>query len=885
MNYGKNGLSKKEHLLTAKGTMVRKKISLLLLKLMLIGILLLGVGAFCAGIGILRGIIDSAPDIDDIDATPTGYLSTVQDKDGNQIASLVASGSNRVYVTLDEIPVNLQHAFVAIEDSRFYEHNGIDVKGILRAGFIGLSTGHFTEGASTLTQQLLKNNVFTDWTSQTALVDKMQRKIQEQYLAVQLEKVESKEWILENYLNTINLGQNTLGVQAASQRYFQKDVSDLTLSECAVIASITQNPAKYNPVSHPKDNAKRRKKVLRNMLDQGYIKRKEYKTALKDNVYSRIKIVNAEQSNSDITSYFVDELTEQVAQDLMEQKGYTQTQAYKALYNGGLTICSTQDPTIQSICDEEVNNPENYDTAPQYSFTYRLSLQKKNGDIQHYSEQTMLNHYRSANPDYNIIFDSQEAAEAAVQQYKQDIMEAGDTIVENSEVLSITLQPQTSLTVMDQRTGEVRAIVGGRGAKTASKTLNRASNTTRQPGSTFKILAAYAPALDQCGMTLATVQDDAPFCYNNGKDVRNYDGSYRGFTTLREAITRSMNIVTVKTLTSIGVEPAYEYLQKFGFTTLSEKDKVQSLCLGGVTNGVTNLELTAAYASIANSGTYTKPRFYTKVLDHDGKVLLKNEPQTHKVLKKTTAFLLTNAMQDVVTNGTGKLANFETMPIAGKTGTTTGDRDVLFAGYTPYYTCVVWGGYDDNSELTSTTYPKKVWKAAMSRIHEGKEAKEFAKPKGIISCQVCKKSGKLAIPGICDCDPRGSMVETEYFAKGTEPTESCDHHTSLTICSVSGMRASEYCPDSDLQSGIYIVGGSSDTEDGPYLLHGNTEDVCNVHTEEWVEQQKRAAEERKKQEEKAAKKKKKHEKKDTKSQDDTSGEENGLPPVDPDAEG
>ena len=826
MNYGRKSTAKKEKELLSKGTMIRKKFTVIFAKTLLVCLIAFTVVGGCAGYGVYKGIVDSVPDIHDIDATPTGYLSTVLDNQGNETATLVASGSNRVYVTIDEIPLDLQHAFVAIEDARFYEHNGIDITGIVRAGITGITSGRFSQGASTITQQLLKNNVFTDWTSESSFADKMERKIQEQYLAIQLEKVEDKDWILENYLNTINLGQNTLGVQAASQRYFNKDVSELTLSECAVIAGITQNPSRYNPVSNPDANAERRTKVLNNMLDQGYIDQAAYDTAMADNVYDRIQIVDSETASDNINSYFVDALTEQVIDDLMEVKGYTETQAYKALYEGGLTIYSTQDPSIQQICDEEVNNADNYGSETKYSCSYRLTIQKADGTYQNYSEQTMLSYYQSKNSKYNIDFDSKEAVDAAIEQYKADIMEDGDTIVPNGESITYTMQPQASMTVIDQSTGEVKAIVGGRGDKTANKTLNRATDTKRQPGSTFKILSAYAPALDIGGMTLASVQDDAPYTYSNAAHtpVNNYDKSYRGFTTIREGITYSINIVAVKTLTDIGVDIGYEYLQNFGFSTLCDSDRTQALALGGITNGVTDLELTAAYATIANGGTYTKPRFYTKILDHDGNVLIDNTPQTHTVLKETTAWLLTNAMEDVLTNGTGRPAHFNGIPQAGKSGTTSSDRDALFAGYTPYYTCVVWGGYDDNAELSYTTYPKTLWKSVMGRIHENLDYKDFDKPDGITTATVCKKSGKLAVAGLCDSDPRGSMVESEYFASGTVPKDYCDHHVRVTIDLSTGGIATDTCPEELRSSNVYITGGSAGTQDAPYLL---TDDLAN----------------------------------------------------------
>lgn len=834
MNYGKKGVSRKEKQLTSTASLVRRKFSVIFFKTLLVCFLAAIVIGGCAGIGVFKGIIDSAPDISDIDPTPTGYLSVVLDNQGNQTAKLVASGSNRVYVTLDEIPVDLQHAFVAIEDERFYEHNGIDLKGIIRAGFTGIANGfHFSQGASTITQQLLKNNVFEGWTNQSG-IEKVKRKIQEQYLAIELSKVKSKDWVLENYLNTINLGQNTLGVQSASRRYFGKDVSELTLSESAVIAGITKNPSAYNPVSHPKENDKRRKLVLKNMKDQNYISDKEYDDALKDDIYSRIQQVNIEYASDNPNSYFVDAVIDQVAQDLVEKKGYTDTQAYKALYNSGLTIESTQDMAIQQICDEEVNNAENYSTAPQYSFSYRLTVEAQDGTMKNYSDQTMISYYSSSNPDYSLNFSSQEEAQAAIDAYKAEIMEPGDAIVEGGESVVFTLQPQAAVTIMDQYSGDVKAIVGGRGEKSGSRTLNRATDTTRQPGSAFKVLAAFAPALDTAGMTLATVQDDAPYSYSNGTSLRNYDNNYRGFTTIRYAITKSINVVTVKTLTDISPQTGYDYLVNFGFTTLTEDDIVQSLALGGITQGVTNLELTAAYATIADGGTYTKPRFYTRILDHNGNVLIDNTQETHTVLKESTAFLLTSAMQDVVTVGTGGAVNFGNMPIAGKTGTTTKNRDALFAGFTPYYTCSVWCGYDDNTPQDGalTSNPKTLWRNIMGRIHENLEYKDFTQPEGITTAAVCKKSGKLAVEGLCDADPRGSMVETEFFAAGTVPTEYCDHHVSATICTASGMLANEFCPQENRQGGIYIVGGSPGTEDGPYLLSDSLsqENYCTVHT-------------------------------------------------------
>ncbi len=831
MNYGKNNTKKRSKELSSGKHKAGKRFGITFLKTILIILLILIIGGGLAFGLYANNLIKGLPDISEINISPTGFQTTVYDSNGSEIETLASSGANREYVTLDDIPDCVEHAFVAIEDSRFYEHNGIDIRGIIRAGFTGIiNGGDFSQGASTITQQLLKNNYFTSWTSENTFKDKIDRKIQEQYLAVQLEKVHSKDEILENYLNTINLGQNTLGVEAASERYFNKSVSDLTISEAAVIAGITQNPSKYNPITNPQNNATRREKVLKNMLDQGYITEGEYNEALQDDVYDRIQVANAQVTSSSTTSYFVDALTDQVIDDLMEQKGYTESEAYQLLYSGGLSIYSTQNTDIQTIVDEEINNQDNYSSGVKYSFSYRLTVQKADGTFENYSEQTMLSYYQSANSNYSINFNSEEEAAAAIEAYKAEVMEDGDIIPEGGESIVYTLQPQTAMTIIDQSTGSVVALCGGRGDKTGSKTLNRATGITRQPGSTFKILAAYAPALDSGGLTLATVQDDAPMTYANGTSLSNYDNNYRGFTTIREAIEDSINVVAVKTLTQIGTGLGYEYVQDFGITTLESGDNNQALALGGITNGVTNLELAGAYATIANGGQYNKPSFYTKVVDHSGNVILDNtENKSKQVLKETTAFLLTSAMQDVMTQGTGVRANPGNTAVAGKSGTTTKDRDTVFAGFTPYYTAVIWGGYDDNTPQTSTTYSKNIWGAVMKRIHENLDYKDFTVPSGIVQASVCKKSGKLALEGVCDSDPRGSMVYTEYFAEGTVPTESCDHHVRVNICNDSGQVASEYCTNTS--SNVYIVGGSQGTGDTPYLISDETlASVCTLHT-------------------------------------------------------
>ena len=728
-------------------------------------------------------MIDNAPDVNDIDIMPLGYATFLYDDAGNQIRKLAAPNSNRLPVTLDQIPVDLQHAVVAIEDERFYEHNGIDVKGILRAGMKAITTGDFSEGASTITQQLLKNNVFTNWTSESTQLERFTRKFQEQYLAVQVEKKTNKDTILENYLNTINLGAGSYGVQAAARQYFDKDVWDLNLSECATLAGITQNPTKFNPIINPESNQKRRKEVLQHMLDQNYITQDQYDEALADDVYSRIQEAQEKNSSTENTvyTYFEDELTDQIINDLMNIKGYTKTQATNLLYSGGLKVYTTQDSTIQNILDEEYSDPSNYPDTVQYELDYALTVTDPDGNQVNYSKEMLQLYFQNEDPSFDLLFDSPEEGQTYVDRYKASILADGSKVV--AERVNFAPQPQSSMSVIDQHTGYVKALIGGRGEKTASLTLNRATDTTRQPGSTFKIVSTYAPALNEKGMTLATTFEDEPYEYPDGSPVNNATRSYNGTTTIRTAIQNSINVVAVKCFEEVTPDLGLKYLDNFGFTTLAHgteadtdangnvwSDANLATALGGITNGVTNVELCASYAAIANGGNYIKPIYYTKILDHNGNVLIENTSAERSVIKESTAYLLTSAMEDVVKKGTGTACQLDNMAVAGKTGTTEAYNDLWFVGYTPYYTCAVWSGYDNNEKLPdyARNFHKNLWKKVMTRIHEGLPSKEFEKPASVEKLSVCEETGLL---------PRaGCPVITEYFDVGTMPTEYCDQH-------------------------------------------------------------------------------------------------------------
>ena len=819
MNYGKKKAAKRQKKITSKSTMQGKRIVVRLFKALLICIVLAAVVGVAGGGLFIKKIIDDTPHVSASDVKPKGFTTFVYADDGStEIERFVSSGSNRVYKSIDEIPKDLQHAFVAIEDERFYKHNGIDLQGIARAAVVGIARGgNFTEGASTLTQQLIKNNVFPNFTKEKTFYDKFQRKIQEQYLALQIEKKMDKSEIIESYLNTINLGQNCLGVQAASQRYFGKDVSDLTLSECAVIAGITQSPSTYDPITHPDNNKVRRNKVLKNMLEQDYISQKQYDEALADDVYARIQTTNTASQADNTYSYFVDALAQQVIQDLKDQLGYTDTQAYNAVYSGGLSIYSTQNQTMQQICDEEANDDSNYPGLKEYGLDYALTVTRADGSTENYGSNNIKNYVKETyGKDQGLLYSSEDAARAMVEEWKATIAREGDTY---DERITITPQPQSSITIMDQKTGQIKAMVGGRGEKASSLGLNRAyQGSKRQPGSTFKILAAYAPALDSCDKTLATTIDDEPYTLKNGQVLRNANKQYGGTTTLREGIKRSINVVAVKLSDEITQELGYEYCQKFGISTLVKNKTIngkvfddstsQTLALGGITEGVYNYEMCAAYATIANGGEYNKPTLYSKVVDHDGNVLLDGTGESHTVLKDSTAYLLTSAMEDVVNSGTGTACQLPNMPVAGKTGTTTSNKDLWFCGFTPYYTCAVWGGYDDNKECDyDTSFRFRLWKGIMSRIHENLEEKDFKVPSSVERKSICTITGKLA--------GSGCPSITEYFAKDTLPTETCSGH------GYSYGSKSNSSTEDDSSSNAN-TSGDSNRENGSNSTTGNT---------------------------------------------------------------
>ncbi len=837
MNYGRYAIKAQKKAAESRVRKIRSKALLITLEVLIVGFLLAAALAVSIMLGAVRGIIEESPKISETDIAPKGLESTIYDSSGNVVQTLIGSGANRTLVTYDQVPQDMIDAFICGEDERFWLHKGIDMRGILRAGYEAATNSfNFTQGASTITQQLIKNNVFNGGSEKTVGA-RFVRKLQEQYLAIELEKTVSKETILENYLNTINLGSNCLGVAKAAERYFGKDLAELSLSECVVIAAITQNPVGNNPIRFPQKNFERASRILDIMAKNGCITEAEKQAALADNVYDRITLHDSEYTTeTTVYSYFTDRLIKDVLRDLQEA-GYTYDQAKNLLYSGGLNIYSTQDPDIQSIVDRELADESNYEGVTQkFSLTYSMKLTHSDGSSSVYSADNL----RTYSGLTYLEFDSREEITSLTEAFKESVIQPSDEI--NYENIDISLQPQISVTVMDQSTGYVRAIAGGRGEKTASLSLNRATNTFRQPGSTFKVLSTFAPALNEAGDTLATAFYDEPYTtFVDGTEwsPKNWysKNRYAGYATIRQAITYSMNIVTVRCLVEdVGTASAFEYLEDFGINTLipetsetritGKHDVRATLALGGVTQGVTNMQLTAAYATIANSGIYNEPVLYTKIVDPNGQIVIDNTPEQHRVLTEETSFLLTSAMADSLEetrlydlfDSSSPEAKPDRLPAAGKSGTTTSYNDLWFVGYTPYYTMGIWSGFDDNAKFNkedNRDFHKSIWKKIMDEITVELPYKEFTTPPDIIEARICSKSGELA-GSACALDPR-EVIRTEYFVSGTEPSTICSVHSSVTVCAKTHLLASPYCEETTKSFYVKLPEGSEDyTNDMDY---------------------------------------------------------------------
>lgn len=649
------------------------------------------------------------------------------------------------HVNSADIPENLKNAFISIEDKRFERHRGVDWLRTVSAGFNYYLKFSDSFGGSTITQQLIKNVTDEDDYS-------FQRKIQEIFWALDLETKMDKDEILGLYLNIINLSQGCYGVGAASEYYFSKDVSELSLSECACIAAITNSPTYYDPLRNPDNNNRRRLLILEQMYSQGYISEEEYLTACDE-----ITVLNIKPSATaeHVSSWYVDMVIDDVMNDLMSEYGYSRAMASLIVYTGGLEIYTVMDRDIQSILDEYYGDASNF-------------------------------------------------------------LPDGDAEL-----------PQSSMIVIDSRTGDILGVAGAIGKKDGNRIQNYATYTKRPAGSVIKPLSTYAPALEAGLITWASVYDDVPVNFGNynldasaGKIVepvawpKNSGGVYRGLTNINYAIEHSVNTVTVKVLEELGLDNSFEFLyDKLKMKSLIYSEKLEdgrtvtdkapaALALGQFNYGVTVREVTAAYSVFANRGIYNGYRSYYKVTSSSGEPILDNGYCGEAVMSEENADIMTLMLENVVNGGTAKGIKLkDTVDCAGKTGTTQNKNDLWYIGYTPYVIGGVWLGYEYPEALGGYRSNKciEIWDEVMSAVHKKYLAeggkKNFEISDNIIEAEYCADSGKL-MTSACRLDARGERSEKGYFVRGTEPTDPCDRHLAVAYDTVTG--------------GVVIGGGSGE---------------------------------------------------------------------------
>ena len=662
------------------------------------------------------------------------------------------SDENRIWVDIGDIPKYLQEATIAIEDKRFETHHGVDWKGTLRA-ITRTLTGSGTQGGSTITQQLLKNVTGDNQVT-------VKRKITEIYRALALEKDYSKSQILEMYLNTIYLGEQCYGVQTAARMYFHKDVKDLTLAECACLIGITNNPSMYDPLLSDwarENNRERQLTILGEMLGQEKIDQATYDAAVAEEV----------QFSDGYTN--LGNFTEPTEDQETPEKPTVQSTANNSYYT---------DQVISDVAAALVEKLGLEDDAPD-----------ENGNVRTAQEKAVSKIYSSGYKIYTL-------QDSKLQSIAESVFENSD-LVEYTDDYGKPLQ--AAITLLDNSTGNVVAMVGGLGAKTVDRGWNWATEP-RQCGSATKPISDYAPALDDGTITAASAIDDYPVRDLDGYGAwpKNSHSGFYGLTTVWTALVESLNTCAVRVNESYGSAASYNYMvEKLGFTTLTQRDSQQSgnMGLGGYDVGVTTEEMAAAYAAIANDGVYTKPRTWLRVEDSEGNVVMENETSAHSAMKETTAYLLRDILESVITSGTGTEAYFSGMTIAGKTGTTDDNRDRYFVGFSPYYCAAVWTGYESNDELSygMGNGSAQLWKQVMREIHADLEDKAFDSCTGLTQVTVCSDSGLLATDA-CTKDLRGNRVRTVTVAADTAPTATCNVHKMVDYCTEGKHIATQYCP-------------------------------------------------------------------------------------------
>lgn len=879
-----------------------------ILKLLKIFVLMIFIVAIIGGGalgGIVLSMVKSSPEIDPSKINANlSHTSSILDLDGNLIEK-IETAEFRTFVGINKIPKHVQEAFISIEDERFYDHPGIDIKGIAGSFLENFKADGIVRGASTITQQLVKNVYLSP-------DKKYSRKVQEAYLALKVDKALSKPQILEAYLNRNFFGQNAYGIQEAAQTYFSKDVDELTIAEAAVIAGIIKNIQDYQPYyrMHPENfdsekhfevgeadilgekfilvfnenSVERQRIILKKMLELGSISQEEYDQALAEDIKENLK--PGIKKTSDITSYFTDYVKKEVIKSLVDKVGYTRDQAEELVFAGGLQIYSTVDLKMQQELENVYENFTNVLSSRTSPFLISWSRDKvgnikdENNKIVFYKQENLFN------DDFDLIiekgtFDVLDNGDLMIKSNKMTIypkhIDIADyyrvddkknlithtvgSIVIPEDEFSVTekkeliiskkfldksdnfysldekgnliisqrfffrskdgiVQPQSATVVLDYRTGHIKALIGGRDVE-GNMILNRATDSQRQPGSSIKPVATYLPALDN-GYTAGSAMDDLPYFDKSGQlKPRNWNLRYTGIQSLRNAVEQSVNTISVRTVESIGVSKLKVYLERMGIINTnnpesdsfktSEEDRARNdentsaLGLGGMTKGLTPLELTAAYGSIANDGVFVEPTPFTKVIDREGNVLLESTPKETIVVSPQVAYIMKDILHSTVTRGLSSRAKIPGMAVAGKTGTTQNAADIWFLGFTPYYVSGVWIGNDSPKIQLSTnsTTAAEFWRHIMTKAHEGLDKiPSFQRPGGIISVNVCSQSGLLPTE-LCQLDPR-HVIRSEIFVKGTEPTSLCDIHVEAEIDVDTGLLANEFCPTENVETRVFI---------------------------------------------------------------------------------
>ena len=675
---------------TNKNSSVKNVVNFIFVCIFVILIACVGIGA-----GMYAAVVSEIEDMNIQElALARSSIVYYTDENGNSIETeFLSNDGNCIWVESNEICGVMKDAIVAIEDERFYRHGGVDIKRTAGAvlGYVREKLGgsYASYGGSTITQQVIKN--ITSEKDRTAT-----RKIKEMMRAVALEKQLSKDEILTVYLNVIFLSNNCYGVEAASNRYFGKSASELSLTEAALIAGITQRPSYYNPLRNPENALLKRNTVLLKMYETGKITKEEYEEA----VASDLGIHESRFEDTDnIYSYFVDTVINEIISDLQTEKGYTESFATQQVFGGGLKIYTTMDRKIQSAMEDVFENPDNFPGG---------------------------------------------ASKA-----------------------------QAAMVIIDPRNGGIKGIIGGKGQKTDSRGLNRATQTRRQPGSSIKPLSVYGPAIDKKVLNPSTILLDEPITIKDWSPKNSYSG-FKGNITVKKAIEISANIPSIKALQKLGTATSYDYVKnRFKLGVVDADKDLSPLALGGLTNGVTVKEMAAAYSVFANGGYYYTPHTYTKVLDSSNRVLLEKKVERTQAVGADTAYIMSQMLYGVVNSsgGTGKLARLGSdMAVYGKTGTTNNDYDKWFVGYTPYYTGAVWFGFDQQKSIRSVgvynNISAKLWSNTMKKVHEGLDEAQIEAPDNLVTSYVCNVTGLLASSSCSGA--------TEYFLDGTQPKKYCD---------------------------------------------------------------------------------------------------------------